>query len=114
MTWPVIAGSVRSGVFFILPLCTHWRGGGERGDARRVRTVGENGKAEQRPNRCSYQHTIPNGDFIFGLLVKNFSSSCVMAYLEMRRTDLTMLIVAIVLVGLFWLHVWLNRRIIQQ
>jgi hypothetical protein len=34
----------------------------------------------------------------------------VMAYFEMNRTDLTMLIVAIVVVGLFWLYVWLNRR----
>jgi len=29
---------------------------------------------------------------------------------EMNSTDLTMLIVAIVVIGLFWLYVWLNRR----
>jgi hypothetical protein len=34
----------------------------------------------------------------------------VMAYFEINRTDLTMLIVAVVVVGLFWLYVWLNRR----
>jgi hypothetical protein len=34
----------------------------------------------------------------------------VMAYFEIDRTDLTMLIVAVVVVGLFWLYVWLNRK----
>ena len=29
---------------------------------------------------------------------------------EMNSTDLTMLIVAIVVIGLFWLYVWFNRR----
>jgi hypothetical protein len=29
---------------------------------------------------------------------------------KMNSTDLTMLIVAIVVIGLFWLYVWLNRR----
>jgi hypothetical protein len=29
---------------------------------------------------------------------------------EMNSADLTMLIVAIVVIGLFWLYVWLNKR----
>jgi hypothetical protein len=33
-----------------------------------------------------------------------------MAYFEIDRTDLTVLIVAVVVVGLFWLYVWLDRR----
>jgi hypothetical protein len=34
----------------------------------------------------------------------------VMAYFEMNRTALIMLIVVVVVIGLFWLYVWLNRR----
>jgi hypothetical protein len=44
--------------------------------------------------------------------VKNYSDPNFPIYsvFEMNSTDLTMLIVAIVVIGLFWLYVWLNRR----
>jgi hypothetical protein len=38
----------------------------------------------------------------------------VMAYFEINRTDLTMLIVAVVVVGLFWLYVWSGPKTLTR
>ena len=66
-------------------------------------------RSEGRTDEAIVQQC-PSVDLTSVFTRKKLSFLGVMAYLKMNRTDLTMLIVAIVAVGLFWLYEWLNRR----